>query len=381
MPACSWASTWACRATAAAMVAGGMVVGGIGCAAPSRPDPAPQPLIRQVADRVLLDFPQPPPFDWGEGVLMAGMMRAGIVLSEPRYVDFVRTWADHWKARGIDTLLPDGPTDQIKGYCGYWGPGYPLLLLHERTGDKAYLDMVLTIADFILHQATRTADGGLGHWKGNRELWVDTLYMVCPPFAHLTRLTGDRRYLQEAVRQIDIYRRHTFDEQAGLFWHMYDEITARRVGVLWARGNGWVAMSYVQTLAVLDRDSADFRRLSGDYARLIAGLAGVQDKATGLWHTVLDHPETYLETSASAMILCSLVEARRLGILPEPRDAMIARAWRGVASRVDGDGRVFDVSGGTMPDTLEVYATKLKGTFTWGTGAFLLAGSALAEGR
>ncbi len=376
MPVAPTRPARACRMAAMAVIAGM-----IGCAAPGRPSPEPEPLVRQVADRVLVDFPEPPPFDWGEGVLMAGMMRAGIVLNEPRYIDFVRRWADHWNARGIAALLPDGPTDQIKGYCGYWGPGYPVLLLYERTGEKAYLDMVLTIADFILSEATRTADGGLGHWKGNRELWVDTLYMVCPPFAHLTRLTGDRRYLQEAVRQIDIYRRHTFDEKANLFWHMYDELADRRVGVLWARGNGWVAMSYVQTLAVLERGSTDFRRLHDDYLRLIAGLQAAQDRDTGLWHTVLDHPETYLETSAGAMILCSLVEARRLKILPESQDAMIALTWRGVASKVDGEGRVVDVSGGTMPDALEVYATKLKGTFTWGTGAFLLAGSALAEDR
>jgi hypothetical protein len=27
------------------------------------------------ADTVLGDFPQPPPFDWGEGVLMTGLLR------------------------------------------------------------------------------------------------------------------------------------------------------------------------------------------------------------------------------------------------------------------------------------------------------------------
>ncbi|NLE59146.1 MAG: hypothetical protein GX616_12355, partial [Planctomycetes bacterium] len=48
-------------------------------------------------------------------------------------------------------------------------------------------------------------------------------------------------------------------------------------------------------------------------------------------------------------------------------------------TKVDSQGRVFDVSGGTMPHNFEVYASKLRGTYTWGTGAFLLAGSALQE--
>jgi hypothetical protein len=38
-------------------------------------NPDPQPLIRKVADRVMEDYPKPVKFNWGEGVLMAGMMR------------------------------------------------------------------------------------------------------------------------------------------------------------------------------------------------------------------------------------------------------------------------------------------------------------------
>lgn len=340
--------------------------------------PAPDAAMRQVADRVLLDFPEPPPFDWGEGVLMAGMMRAGIVLDEPRYINFVKHWADHWRDKGLADLLPDGPTDEIKGYCGYWGPGYPVMLLHERTGERAYLEMTRQIADFIMNDATRTRDGGLGHWKDNYELWVDTLYMVGPPFAHLTKVTGDAKYLEEAVRQINIYQGHT-QEPGGLFWHMYDEVTDRRVGTLWARGNGWVAMSYVMVLKHLPRSSPHHAKLAADFTRLMDGLLAVQDKESSMWHTVVDHPETYLETSATAMILGSLIEADRLGIYRPADRRVIPRTWAALARKVDADGRVFDVSGGTMPQPLEVYATKAKGTYTWGTGAFLMAAAALYE--
>jgi rhamnogalacturonyl hydrolase YesR len=352
-----------------------------GCG-PRRPwadvQPPADQAMRRVADRVLLDFPEPPPFDWGEGVLMAGMMRAGTVLDEPRYIDFVKHWADHWRAKGLADLLPDGPTDEIKGYCGYWGPGYPVMLLHERTGDPAYLDMTRQIAAFIMNDATRTRDGGLGHWRGNKELWVDTLYMVGPPFAHLSKVTGDPRYLEEAVRQINIYQGHT-QEENGLFWHMYDEVSGQRKGVLWGRGNGWVAMSYVMVLKHLPRNSPQYSKLAADFRRLMDGLLAVQDKQSYMWHTVLDHPETYLETSATAMILGSLIEAERFGVYRAADRDVIPRTWAALAARVDADGRVFDVSGGTMPQPLEVYAEKIKGTYTWGTGAFLMAAAALDE--
>src|SRR5690606_33268569 len=103
----------------------------VGCGAPRhsagpvdpRITPSPESLARRVADRVLKDFPEPPPFDWGEGVLMAGMVRAGVTFNEPRYVEFVKTWADHCQARGIPELLAEDKEKRLKAYCGQWGPG------------------------------------------------------------------------------------------------------------------------------------------------------------------------------------------------------------------------------------------------------------------
>lgn len=341
--------------------------------------PSPEAWTRKVADRVLTDFPKPVPFDWGEGVLLAGMMRAGVVFSEPRYVEFVRSFADHWSRCDLPALLADGPTAEIKAYCGYWGPAYALVLLHEQTREPAYLRMAEQVGEFILTKATRTPEGGLGHWGGNYQLWVDTLYMVCPAFARLGRLTGRAAYMNEALRQLQIYRRRTLDEKTGLFWHMYDDPSQRRCGALWGRGNGWVAMAYAETAAGLDRGSPEYRRTTTEWRHLLQALERVQDPASRLWHTVLDHPETYLETSASAMILSSMAQAKRMGVY-SPRDSHgIQATWTALAEKVDAEGRVFDVSGGTMPGPLEMYATKTKGTETWGTGAFLLAGAAVAE--
>jgi unsaturated rhamnogalacturonyl hydrolase len=40
----------------------------------------------------------------------------------------------------------------------------------------------------------------------------------------------------------------------------------------------------------------------------MASIVKLQDKQTGLWHTVLDAPDTYLETSGAAMFLYGLAE-------------------------------------------------------------------------
>lgn len=341
--------------------------------------PSPEHAARQVAERVLKDFPEPPPFDWGEGVLLAGMMHAGTTFHEPRYIGFVKTFADHWARRDMPAYLKGGPTPEIQAYCGYWGPAYALLMLNEHGPNPDALRMAQQVADFIIDKATRTNDGGLGHWGGNRQLWVDTLYMVCPTGMRLSDATGRPEYRHEALRQLEIYRRHTLDGKTGLYWHMYDEPSNERKGVLWARGNGWVAMSYVETIAHLNPAGPERRRLAGELRGLLDALLKMQDRQARLWHTVLDRPDTYLETSASAMILSSLAHAHRLGIYTPKDPKVIAETWAALATRIDDQGRVIDVSAGTMPDKLEAYATKIKGTYTWGTGAFLIAASAMRQ--
>jgi unsaturated rhamnogalacturonyl hydrolase len=357
-------------------------IASIGCAS-SRTNqqlqPEPATLARQVADQVLQDYPEPPKFDWGEGVLMGGMMHAGITLDEPRYIEFVRNWADHWDEKGLEKILAGGPTEEIQKYCGHWGPGYPVFLLYKHTGDEKYLRMARTIAEFIMNDATRTNEGGLGHWGGNKQLWVDTLYMVAPLFAGLSQATGEKSYLDDAANQLKIYARRTQDPDTALFWHMYDATDQQIKGVLWGRGNGWVAMSYVEILQAMQRNSPEFQSLLVDFRRLVKGLLTVRDQNKHLWHTILTNPDTYIETSASAMILSSLAKAEALDLITLPNQDLITETWAALAEKVNKQGYVIDVSGGTIPDKPEVYASKITGTYTWGTGAFLMAACTLQE--
>ena len=146
------------RAILVALLCG--LLGAAGCGADhAKQWSAQAPVVRRVADRAIEDFPQPPPFNWGEGVLMAGMMRAGLALNEPRYVAFVQKWADRCREQGLAPILEVEPGAQMKGYCGRWGPGFPVVVLYERNGDSLYLEMARQIAVLVEMKTTMPADG------------------------------------------------------------------------------------------------------------------------------------------------------------------------------------------------------------------------------
>jgi len=336
-------------------------------------NPDPVALVRRVADAVLRDFRKPPQFNWGEGTLLTGMMRAYRLTKDERYLEFVRRFADHHHQAGI------GKTLAKRGYCGHWGPGYPMLMLYEITKEKNHLELAEEINTFMMEKAERTKDGGLSHFNGKPQLWVDTLDMCCPVFSDLARITDRPELQKEAVGQLEVFAKHLQDADTGLFFHMWDEKSGKHTPSFWARGNGWVVMSYTEVLKNEKRGSEDFEKLVLLFKKQLAGIAPLQDKETGLWHTVLDQPDTYLEGSASAMFLYGMLECRNLELFDVPYVDTIQRGWAGLARTVKPGGRVGGVSAGTGPSGKSGYQGRKLGTYTWGTGAFLLAACSYAE--
>jgi hypothetical protein len=55
------------------------------------------------------------------------------------------------------------------------------------------------------------------------------------------------------------------------------------------------------------------------------------------------------------------------------------KAWAGLAGQIDSKDRVIGISEGTGPSDKPHYVARKVGTYTWGTGAFLLAACAYAE--
>jgi len=208
----------------------------------------------------------------------------------------------------------------------------------------------------------KTEEGGFQHIVFNDEnpgeLWDDTLMMSVLPLARIGQILDRPHYIEEAKRQFLVHIKYLFDRKTGLWYHGWTfDGRHNFAGALWARGNCWVTIAIPEILELLDLPEGDaFRTFLVDtLAAQVKTLAEHQDQS-GLWHTLIVDPTSYLEASATAGFAYGILKAVRKGYLPRHYEAVGIRAIEGVLANIDARGELKQVSFGTaMGETMQFY--------------------------
>ena len=104
----------------------------------------------------------------------------------------------------------------------------------------------------------------------------------------------------------------------------------------------------------------------------VAALAALQD-SSGLWHTLLDDPSSYLEASATAGIAYGILKAVRKGYLTAEYTATAERAVQAVIRNISADGELQQVSFGTgMGPDLDFYRSIPRTSMPYGQAMAIL---------
>lgn len=112
--------------------------------------------------------------------------------------------------------------------------------------------------------------------------------------------------------------------------------------------------------------------ITQQYQRLVAGVQKYQ-ASNGLWHTVMDRPEFYQETSGSAGIACGILKSIHQGILAASYMPIVEKALDGVLQKINPEGAVTSVSGGTpIMNTIEEYDKLSRYPTLYGQGLTLM---------
>jgi rhamnogalacturonyl hydrolase YesR len=109
--------------------------------------------------------------------------------------------------------------------------------------------------------------------------------------------------------------------------------------------------------------------------RHIVGVSRYQD-VSGLWHQLLDKPDSYLESSCTAMFTYSIARAVNEGWIDKSYIAIAKNGWEGLSSRVNANGEVDSICVGTGVRTFirHYYERPAQLNDIHGLGPVLLAG-------
>ncbi len=291
-------------------------------------------------------------YEWG--VVYSGMLLAAETTGDPAFKDYVArrlalvaALADHYRAHPV----PNGPLRSVLEPQALDDAGSlcAAMIKASRAGVAADLrPMIDNFIGFIGTKELRLPDGTLARNRPQpNTLWLDDLYMSVPALAQMGKLTGERRYYDDAVKQVLQFSRRMFNRDLGLFMHGWVEGMEVHPEFRWARANGWALMTLVELLDVLPEDHPDRAAVVDLLRAHVRGLAARQS-GTGFWHQLLDRDDSYLETSATAIYAYAMARAIGRGwIDPLAYGPAAVLAWNAVTTKVNAQGQVEGTCVGT----------------------------------
>ena len=327
--------------------------------------------------------------DWSYsmGVVLAAMVQVTQVTGDPTFqdyavknFDFIFRHLPYFKSqakafgpqnRGYGRMLDMRELD----HCGAIGAA--LVKLNAKKPDPRYKEGIDLAATHILTRQMRLPDGTLARPRPMAvALWIDDAYMSIPFLAQMGKTTGERKYFDDAARQVMGMSARLFDASKGLFDHSWFADMEDDARVFWGRGDGWAMMAIAELLSVMPDNHPDRPKVLEIFRRGARGAAETQS-GTGLWHQLLDKTDSYLETSASAMFTFAIARGVNKGWLPPSYAPIAQTGWRALEARVLPDGQIEGICVGTTAayDAVYYYNRPTALNAMQGYGPTLMAGA------
>lgn len=293
-------------------------------------------------------------WEWPQGVAVYAMMKIYQANRDPKTLQDIRDWYELHLTRGL-------PVRNINTTAPMLG----MTMLWEETHDDRYVPLIRDWAEWVMTSLPRTEEGGFQHITTHEvnpgQMWDDTLFMTVLFLFRAGLALDVKAWREEAKYQFLLHIKYLHATETGLWYHGFSFEGRHHFGkAYWARGNSWYTVGAVDFVEWLqeDPDTNDCvtRLILNTWKEQCMKLVELQDPETGLWHTLLDHADSYLETSASAAIAYGLLKGVRLGLLDESCREPAQKALHGVLAQVADDGIVQGVSYGTPVGwTLDFY--------------------------
>jgi len=279
-------------------------------------------------------------WEWTQGVGLYGFWKYFDFTHDTQYFNILVKYYD----RQLEIGLPGKNVNTV-------APLLPLSFLAEYTGDSRYMAVCTEWAEWIMQSFPRTKEGGFQHVTSDsineQELWDDTLFMTVLFLANMSRILKNDAYREEAVYQFLVHAKYLADRKTGLWYHGWSFLRKDNfAGAFWGRGNSWITAAIPELLSIITCTESEKRYLTELLKHQIESLAECQGK-DGMWHTLIDDPSSYVETSATCGIAYGILRAADMKLIDASYRISAEKALEPVLNNISSTGIVQNVSYGT----------------------------------
>jgi len=305
---------------------------------------------------------------YSNGVLDMSMVRLGEYLNDPKYINYARNHVafgfsnyeyfkntfrndrSHWH-------WPFGQLWNFKELDDCGAMGAAVINVYSFDKKEEYLRYIEDAAEHIMYGQDRLTDETLCRsFPRKMTIWADDVYMSVSFLSQMGKLTGDTKYYDEAARQIINISNYLWCPEKQLFYHCYYTDLRRNGVAFWGRANGWVTVSLVMLLEVIPENFPRRKDLISILEKQIVG-ASLYQNANGMWNQLLDKPDSYDESSVTAMFVYGIAKAINNKWIDPAYDRIVDSAWNALkTNQITNDGHFRNVCVGTgITDDLPFY--------------------------
>jgi rhamnogalacturonyl hydrolase YesR len=305
-----------------------------------------------------------------DGVLNMALIDLSNFLGDKKYGDYaaaqVAFGMDNYKyfqkrynkeTDGPHYLYPFGQLWTMDELDDFGAMGASMIDVYKTVKRDDYKEYVEKAAKHLTEERARLDDGTLVRaFPHKMTLWADDLYMSVPFLARMGKLSGNKKYWDDAIQQVKNFSKYLWDKNEELYWHCYYTDLKQNGVAHWGRANGWVMMAKVQLLNFLPENYPGREEIIKDLEKQIIGIAKYQN-TDGLWHQILDRNDSYLESSCSAMFTYCIARAVNQKWIDSRYGSIAIRGWEGLkGNEIQLDGQVKNICVGTgIEDNLVFY--------------------------
>ena len=310
-----------------------------------------------------------------------GLLRASEAIDEPRYKDYfvnsteiMTTYYDYIK---YDRKIFDHPSfieasayDDDLDSIGSMGRN-----ICELYNIKPSAEAMRVIDALDKSQRTKIPRFEDGTFHRPKDMWSDDMFMSCPFIVRLGNIKQDKFYYEEAIRQFLGFKKRLWMADEKIFSHIFFLDTNEPNNIPWGRGNGWVYVALSDALINIPDGFPGKDELMKFYLDYTEGIVNCQD-SDGLWHQVLNRPDSYQETSCTGMFMLGLSRGVNNGWISRDYIKNIKLAYNGLLNKkIASDGNVYDVCMGSSNSKQVEYYMNLGAVDNddHGTGVILTA--------